>query len=184
MSTFLTSVIAILTSGFVLSTLLIFLALLVYRHKREQLLDVLESTHWIILGVACLHLLLFIFTLPDVFTETSPDTSVFIRRATGPYWWSYWLMLLLPIIAPQLLWWKKARRSIGVAFFMIFCSYFGRIFEILIIIITSLHRDFLPSSWEPYSPTLAEMLIPITVYAALVASIYFLQKRISKKDPA
>ncbi|WP_289012880.1 quinol:electron acceptor oxidoreductase subunit ActD [uncultured Capnocytophaga sp.] len=81
------------------------------------------------------------------------EKYVFINRATGAYAWAFWTMIICNIVLPQLLWFKKLRRSItfsvGVA--LVVCV--GMWFERFVIIVTSLHRGYLPSSWTMFSPT-------------------------------
>jgi molybdopterin-containing oxidoreductase family membrane subunit len=71
----------------------------------------------------------------------------------GPYAWSYWLLLLCNFIVPQVLWSKRARHHLGVIFTVVMFINVGMWLERFVIIVTSLHRDFLPSSWEMYYPT-------------------------------
>jgi Ni/Fe-hydrogenase subunit HybB-like protein len=76
----------------------------------------------------------------------------------GPYAWSYWALLLCNFIVPQLLWSKKLRHSIPVVFIVCMFVNVGMWLERFVIIVTSLHRDFLPSSWEMYYPTFWDFL--------------------------
>ena len=75
------------------------------------------------------------------------------RQYYGPYAWSYWMLLLCNFIVPQLLWSKKMRHNLGVIFTVVMFINVGMWLERFVIIVTSLHRDFLPSSWEMYYPT-------------------------------
>jgi len=75
------------------------------------------------------------------------------NRATGPYWWTYWLLILCNVIAPQVLWLKKARTNVILLFVLSLVVNVGMWLERFVIIVTSLHRDFLPSSWGMYAPT-------------------------------
>jgi molybdopterin-containing oxidoreductase family membrane subunit len=77
----------------------------------------------------------------------------FLNRATGPYWWAYWSMMSCNVISPQLFWIKKIRRSLMWSFFLSIIVNIGMWFERFVIIVTSLHRDFLPSSWTMFYPT-------------------------------
>ena len=81
------------------------------------------------------------------------EQYVFHNRATGAYAWAFWTMIICNVVLPQLLWFKKLRRSItfsvGVA--LVVCV--GMWFERFVIIVTSLHRGYLPSSWTMFSPT-------------------------------
>lgn len=84
------------------------------------------------------------------------ERFIFLNRAFGPYWWSYWSMVTCNVVIPQLFWVKKFRRSIPVMFVISIFVNIGMWFERFVIIVTSLHRDFLPSSWSMYTPTWVE----------------------------
>lgn len=78
---------------------------------------------------------------------------MFKNRMEGPYWWSYWALILCNGVFPQLLWIKKVRTSPVILFFLSIIINIGMWLERFVIVITSLHRDYLPSSWGMYSPT-------------------------------
>ncbi|MCC6746186.1 MAG: polysulfide reductase NrfD [Deltaproteobacteria bacterium] len=82
------------------------------------------------------------------------ESFTFINRATGPYAWAYWIMVSCNVISPQIFWFKKARRSIPILFVVSIFVNIGMWFERFVIIVTSLHRDFMPSSWFYFSPTI------------------------------
>jgi molybdopterin-containing oxidoreductase family membrane subunit len=76
----------------------------------------------------------------------------------SPYGWSYWLMMFCNVVSPQLFWSSKLRRNITVTFFMSIIVNIGMWYERFVIIVTSIYRDFLPSSWSTYySPTIWEI---------------------------
>lgn len=76
----------------------------------------------------------------------------------SPYGWSYWLMMFCNVVSPQLFWSRKLRRNITVTFFMSIVVNIGMWYERFVIIVTSIYRDFLPSSWSTYySPTIWEI---------------------------
>ncbi|RAP26596.1 hydrogenase [Candidatus Marinamargulisbacteria bacterium SCGC AG-343-D04] len=81
------------------------------------------------------------------------ESFAFINRATGPYAWAYWIMVTCNVISPQLFWFEKCRRSIPIMFVVSIFVNIGMWFERFVITVTSLHRDFLPSSWDYYTPT-------------------------------
>lgn len=85
------------------------------------------------------------------------EQFVFINRAFGPYAWAYWIMVSCNVIFPQLFWFRKLRRSIPVMMVIVILVNVGMWFERFVITITSLHRDFLPSSWAYYKPTIFDM---------------------------
>jgi len=75
------------------------------------------------------------------------------RTYYGPYAWSYWLLLLCNFLVPQLMWSKRLRNNVAVVFVVCMFINVGMWLERFVIIVTSLHRDFLPSSWGRYAPT-------------------------------
>jgi Ni/Fe-hydrogenase subunit HybB-like protein len=85
------------------------------------------------------------------------ERFVFINRALGPYAWAYWTMVTCNVLFPQLFWIKKIRRSIPMMFAIGVLVNVGMWFERFVIIVTSLHRDFLPSSWGMYIPTIYDI---------------------------
>jgi Ni/Fe-hydrogenase subunit HybB-like protein len=72
----------------------------------------------------------------------------------GPYWWSYWLLIICNGLSIQLLWFKRFRESPFWLFMISIVVSIGMWLERFVIIVTSLNRDFLPSSWAMYSPTI------------------------------
>jgi molybdopterin-containing oxidoreductase family membrane subunit len=81
------------------------------------------------------------------------ESYAFINRATGPYWWAYWSMMTCNVISPQLMWIKKLRTNLTFTFIISIVVNIGMWFERFVIIVTSIHRDFLPSSWSMFYPT-------------------------------
>jgi molybdopterin-containing oxidoreductase family membrane subunit len=81
----------------------------------------------------------------------------FINRATGPYWWAYWTMMTCNVISPQLFWIKAIRRNLTATFILSIVVNIGMWFERFVIIVTSLHRDYLPSSWTMFYPTIYDV---------------------------
>src|SRR5262249_45785337 len=75
------------------------------------------------------------------------------NRLTGPYAPVYWALLACNIVTPQLLWFKKIRSTPWILWFIAMVVNAGMWLERFVIVITSLHRDFLPSSWGMYAPT-------------------------------
>jgi len=68
----------------------------------------------------------------------------------SPYGWSYWGMMACNVLSPQIFWFRKMRRNLFVTFFMSIIVNIGMWFERFVIIVTSLYRDYLPSSWSVY----------------------------------
>ena len=82
------------------------------------------------------------------------EQAIFLNRAFGPYGWSYWIMVTCNVFIPQFFWFKSVRRSIPKMFIISIFVNIGMWFERFVITITSLHRDFLPSSWGMWIPTM------------------------------
>jgi molybdopterin-containing oxidoreductase family membrane subunit len=81
----------------------------------------------------------------------------FINRAFGHYAWAYWIMITCNVITPQFFWFKKVRENIVLVWILSIFVNVGMWFERFVIIVTSLARDFLPSSWGYYSPSAVEI---------------------------
>jgi len=84
------------------------------------------------------------------------EQFAFANRIRGPVGWSYGIMVLCNVIAPQLLWSRRIRSSLGMVFAITILVNIGMWFERFVIIATSLQRDYLPSAWSSYVPTLVE----------------------------
>jgi Ni/Fe-hydrogenase subunit HybB-like protein len=86
------------------------------------------------------------------------ERYAFLNRAFGPYWWSYWIMITCNVITPHLFWFKSIRNNMIIVFMLSIVVNIGMWFERFVIVVTSLHRDFLPSNWGYYSPTIVDVL--------------------------
>ena len=75
------------------------------------------------------------------------------NRMTGPYWPVYWSLIFCNGVAPQLLWFKKVRLNLKSLYAVTWAVNIGMWLERFVIVVTSLHRDFVPSSWGMYYPT-------------------------------
>jgi molybdopterin-containing oxidoreductase family membrane subunit len=78
------------------------------------------------------------------------ERFMIINRTTGPYWFMYWTLIFCNGLVPQLLWIRKIRLNVGILFLISIIVNIGMWLERYVIIVTSLHRDFLPSSWGMY----------------------------------
>jgi molybdopterin-containing oxidoreductase family membrane subunit len=85
------------------------------------------------------------------------ESYAFINRFSGDYAWSYWSMMTCNVISPQLFWVKKWRRNLTFTFVMSIVVNIGMWFERFVIIVTSLHRDYVPSSWTWFHPTFVDI---------------------------
>ena len=93
---------------------------------------------------------------------------------SSPYGWSYWIMMGCNVLSPQIFWFRKMRRNLFVTFFMSILVNIGMWFERFVIIVTSVYRDYLPSSWSTYySPTIWEVGFYLGTFG-LFFTCYFL----------
>jgi Ni/Fe-hydrogenase subunit HybB-like protein len=86
------------------------------------------------------------------------ERFVFLNRAFGPYAWAYWTMISCNVISPQFFWFKKLRTNVPFMFVISIFVNIGMWFERFVIIVTSLHRDYLPSAWNYFRPTIADVM--------------------------
>lgn len=82
------------------------------------------------------------------------ESFMMYNRMTGPYAWAYWALIFCNGVVPQILWIKKVRQNIIVLWGISLIVNVGMWLERFVIVVTSLHRDFLPSSWGIYWPTI------------------------------
>jgi len=75
------------------------------------------------------------------------------NRMTGPYGFIYWALILCNVLIIQSLWFRRVRSSPAALFAVAIVVSIGMWLERFVIVVTSLHRDFLPSSWDMYVPT-------------------------------
>ena len=87
------------------------------------------------------------------------ELYAFINRMSGPYWWSYWMMITCNVLIPQIFWFKKIRRNILIMFIVSIFVNIGMWFERYVIIVTSLHRDFLPANWGIFDMTFFDFAV-------------------------
>ena len=106
------------------------------------------------------------------------EQYAFINRATGPYWWAYWSMMTCNLIAPQVFWFKWARTTPWFIFMLSIVVNVGMWFERFVIIVTSLHREYLPSGWLMYSPTMTE----IGLFLGFVLHLFLLVQQVLTSD--
>jgi Ni/Fe-hydrogenase subunit HybB-like protein len=81
------------------------------------------------------------------------DRFTIINRMTGPYAFFYWMLIACNIVIPQLMWLRSVRNNVAILFVISLIVNVGMWLERFVIVVISLHRDFLPSSWGMYYPT-------------------------------
>lgn len=98
------------------------------------------------------------------------ESYAFLNRFSGPYAWSYWSMMACNVITPQFFWFKKLRRNLMISFILSIFVNIGMWFERFVIIVTSLHRDYIPANWSWFHPT----WVDIGVYLGTIGLFFTL----------
>ncbi len=141
-------------SGFAMVVTLLVIMREVFKFKNYVTLDHLEKMNKIIMATGMMVGYAYACEFFIAWYSGGPfEQYVFINRAFGPYWWAYWTMVSCNVFLPQVFWFRKMRRNIGVMFVISLFVNIGMWFERYVIVVTSLHRDFLPSNWRYYIPT-------------------------------
>ncbi len=145
-------------SGFAMVLTLLIITRKVYKLedyitiKHLELMNIVIIVTGSIVGIAYLTELFMAW-----YSGVEYEQYAFYNRVTGPYWWAYWSMMTCNVISPQLFWFKKIRTNIAATFIISIIVNIGMWFERFVIIVTSLHRDFLPSSWAMFYPTMYDV---------------------------
>jgi molybdopterin-containing oxidoreductase family membrane subunit len=147
-------------SGFAMVVTLMVVARKVYNLENLITIDHLEKMNVIILVTGTIVGFAYITEFFIAwYSGVVYEQYAFLNRATGPYAWAYWIMMSCNLISPQLFWVKRFRRNIPLMFALSIVVNIGMWFERFVITVTSLHRDYLPSSWDYFSPTIWDVLM-------------------------
>jgi molybdopterin-containing oxidoreductase family membrane subunit len=104
------------------------------------------------------------------------EQYAFANRMTGPYWWAYWSMMFCNLVSPQVFWFRWARTTPWFIFMISIVVNVGMWFERFVIIVTSLHRDYLPSSWVMYSASWTEIGIFLGTFGLFFTCFFLFSK--------
>lgn len=145
-------------SGMAMVLCLMLIARKVMRLEHYITIRHVEAMTKMILATSCLVALAYaIEFFSAMYSGNEYEYFVFMNRAFGPLALGYWIMVSCNVVAPQLLWFKKVRTTLSIVFVLTILVNIGMWFERYMIIVSSLHRDFLPSSWSSYAPSLVEI---------------------------
>jgi molybdopterin-containing oxidoreductase family membrane subunit len=100
------------------------------------------------------------------------EEAMLANRAFGPYWWAYWMLLLCNAVTPQFLWFKKVRTNVLALFVIALIVNVGMWLERFVIVVTSLSRDYLPSSWDTYAPTRWDWGLYVGTFGLFLALLF------------
>ncbi len=141
-------------SGFAMVLTLMLITRKVYKLEDYITIQHIENMNIIIIVTGSIVGIAYLTELFMAWYSGVPaEQYAFLNRATGPYWWAYATMMTCNVVSPQLFWFKKIRTSLWATFALSIVVNIGMWFERFVIIVTSLHRDFLPSSWAMFYPT-------------------------------
>ena len=145
-------------SGFAMVLTLMLVARYVYKLEDYITMGHIESMNIVIIVTGSIVGIAYITELFMAwYSGVAYEQYAFLNRATGPMSWSYWMMMTCNVVSPQLFWFRKIRTSIAATFILSIVVNIGMWFERFVIIVTSLHRDYLPSSWSDFIPTIHDM---------------------------
>jgi Ni/Fe-hydrogenase subunit HybB-like protein len=146
-------------SGFAMVVTLMILARRVYHLENLVTMRHLDNMCKVMLATSMIVGYSYAVEFFTAFFSGNPyERFVFVNRATGPYAWAVWTMFTCNVIVPELLWIKRLRNTVPVIFVVSILINVGMWFERFVIIVTSLHRDYLPSSWGYFRPTPIDVL--------------------------
>ena len=146
-------------SGFAMVVTLLVVVRRVFDLQHLITLDVLEKMNRVILATSLIVGYAYGVELFIAWYSGNPyERFAFVNRAFGPYGWAYGTMVSCNVLVPQLFWWKRVRRSLPAMLGIAILVNVGMWFERFVIIVTALHRDYLPSSWGYFRPTLIDFL--------------------------
>ena len=166
-------------AGAIFSGFAMVLTLMIITRKVYKLEDYVTMTHIELMNIVIIITgsIVGIAYITEFFiawySGVAAEQYAFINRATGPYWWAYWSMMTCNVISPQLFWFKKIRTSIVATFILSIVVNIGMWFERFVIIVTSLHRDYLPSSWAMFYPTMYDVGVYLFTFG-LFFTLFFL----------
>ncbi len=110
------------------------------------------------------------------YSGVEAEQYAFFNRLQGPYWWAYASMMTCNVVSPQLFWVKKIRTNIAATFVLSIVVNIGMWFERFVIIVTSLHRDFLPSSWAMFYPSLYDVGVYLFTFGLFFTAFFLFAK--------
>jgi Ni/Fe-hydrogenase subunit HybB-like protein len=87
------------------------------------------------------------------YSGNSFESAMMLNRMFGPYAPMFWGLIACNVLVPQALWFRRVRSNVLVLFLIALVVNVGMWLERYIIVVTSLHRDFLPSAWGMYAGT-------------------------------
>ena len=166
-------------AGAIYSGFAMVLTLAIPLRKYYHLEDLITMKHLDIMGKVMLATGIIVAysyvveTFMSFYSGNPYDRYMMMNRMFGPYVIVYWILISCNLVIPQMLWWKKIRRSIGWLFFISLVVNIGMWLERFVIIAVSLHRDYTPSKWDMYYPTRWDWATLVGVFG-LFGTLFYL----------
>lgn len=113
--------------------------------RKEKLLELVNFS---IIVYAFAGLIVWLFEYVPMDDSIKYERNAFLNRALGPYWWSFWIMMISNFILPQLFWFEQIRKNMIFSFLIMMLILINQWVVRIIIIFTSSHRDYITSSWD------------------------------------
>lgn len=168
MDTEISSITDLLFAGFGIYSILFALG---YHKLSDAFIEEVDRIACFILSVVgVVFIVTCIFTMPPEH-KTEYENYVVINRAFGPYWASYWFILLIPVVLTQLFWIERLRKM------RLLRAFVGLLLlvspERLILVISSFHQDFLPTSFEtPMADVLTNWVLGFWMLMTFIGLLY------------
>ena len=164
-------------SGFAMVQNVLIFVRKIFNYEHIITLDTLEKMNKIMLATGSMIGYAYAMEFFMAWYSGNPiEQFTFINRAFGDYAWAYWIMISCNVLLPQLFWIKKIRISIPIMFVLAVFVNIGMWFERFVIIVTSLSRDYLPSSWAYYKPTMVDIGILVGSFGFFLTCVLIFAK--------
>lgn len=141
-------------SGFAMVLSLMLIARKIYGLEDIMNIDIMEKMNIVMMATGLL--VAFAYLMEGFVAWYSGyiyEQGIFKLYVVGPYSWGFWILMFCNVVTPNFLWSKTVRRNVTLTFIISILVNIGMWFERFLIAVASLSTDFLPSSWDYYSPT-------------------------------
>src|SRR5699024_5186857 len=152
-------------SGFAMVLTLMLIARKIYGLEDIMNIDIMEKMNLVMM--TCGNLVAFAYLMEGFTAWYSGyiyEQAIFWLYVVGPYAWGFWILFFCNVFTPQLLWFKSVRRNVTFSFIISITVNICMWFERFMIAVASLATDFLPSSWDYFSPTFWDIITYIGTF--------------------
>ncbi len=166
-------VVGAIFSGFAMVLTLMIIVRKVYKYEQYVTKKHLDAITRVLTFVSLIMGVAYISEIFVAWYSDSPyEMFVFFKnRTVGEYAYSYWAMITFNAIVPQLFWFKKIRSNVAIVFIISILINIGMWYERFVIVVTSLSKTWLPSTWHGYSPTATEIAIYVGTIGFFILGI-------------